>query len=297
MKILLATIITVILVLCVVLAAFLDIPFILALLIALAVIGVGIYLFDKWASSGEPVEREKTIEYDIKTSSAKLYKRVGSNLRNMDIKQYTKTTTHYNPSKTIYTSVTVGGVTTGGFHQTDAYLSETSQGGSGSYYLRVKVPSETEILENEYIILKSIILTDELAAQASTDKRVKKFLKGNTLVLKHEDAKTELTDSEKHILKQAALTGDVAMQSNITQRAFLATQLTWQECYDIKDWISGDIPDGSSIDENGKKRRKHPSYCVHRDKQQFTCTCRKSKCFKKVCNTTSGCTCYKDSRG
>ena len=55
MKILLATIITVILVLCVVLAAFLDIPFILALLIALAVIGVGIYLFDKWAISGEPV--------------------------------------------------------------------------------------------------------------------------------------------------------------------------------------------------------------------------------------------------
>lgn len=292
-----AIIISVFLLLVILLAVLLDIPFFLALLIAGAVAGLGIYLFDKWASSGEPVEREKTIEYDIKTESAKLYKRVGSNLNNMDIKQYTKTTTKYNPSKTVFTGAMVGGVMMGGFHQTDAYLSENSEGGSGAYYLRVKVPSETELFESEYIILKSIILTDELAAQASNDKRVSKFLKGNTLVLKHEDSKAKLTDSEAYILKQSLESGNIAMRQNITQRAFFASQLTWQECYDIKDWISGDVPkNGTQSNDGSKNKRKHPSYCVHRDKKEFVCTCRKSKNYKKVCSSTSGCECYKDSR-
>ena len=294
--IVIATIITIFLLIVILLAVFLDVSLFVAFLIAGAVAGLGIYLFDKWASSGEPVEREKTIEYDIKTSTAKLYKRVGSNLNNMDIKEYTNTTTHYNPSKTVFTGAMVGGVMTGGFHQTEAYLSETSQGGSGAYYLRVKVPSETELFESEYIILKSIILTDELTAQARTDKRVSKFLNGNTLELKHDNSKSKLTSAEADILKQSLQTGNIAMQENITKRAFFASRLTWQECYDIKDWISGDIPkNGTQSDDGSKPKRNHPSRCVHRDKKTH-CNCRLSKKYHKACSSTSGCIFYKERK-
>lgn len=292
-----AIIVSVILVLAIILAAFLNMPPFFTILMVVGVIGLGIYLFNKWASSGEPVQREKTIEYDIKTASAKLYKRVGSNLNNMDIKQYTKTTTQYNPSKTVFTGAVVGGVMMGGFHQTDAYLSETSQGGSGAYYLRVKVPSETELFENEYIILKRIVLSDELATQASKDKRVKQFLKGNTLVLEHDDTKTELTDSEKYILQQAIESFDIAMQENITQRAFFAKQLTWKECYDIKDWISGDVPQNKDQSSStSKKPWENPSFCTYRAQKKYVCTCRKSPNYKKVCTSAADCQYYKDRR-
>ena len=291
-----AVIISVILVLVIVLAAALDIPFFAALLIAVAVAGAAIYLLDKWASSGEPVEREVSIEYDIKSQSAKLYKRVGANLHNMKIKEYSKTTVHYNPSKTVFTGANVGGVITGGFHQTEAYLSETSEGGSDAYYLEVKVPSETELFENEYIILKNIILTDELAEQAKNDKRVSKFLQGKTLVLKNNTDKGKLNSAEAAVLKESMQSGNFAMQQNITQRAFLASQLSWQECYDIKDWISGDIPKENAADKKASTaKRKHPSYCVHRDKKTH-CTCKLSKKYSHACSSTSGCIYYKDKR-
>lgn len=293
-----AVIISVFLVFVILLAVWLDVPVFVAFLIAAAVAGVAIYLLDKWASSGEPVEREVTIEYDIKSQSAKLYKRVGANLNNMKIKQYSKTTVHYNPSKTVFTGANVGGVITGGFHQTEAYLSETSEGGSDAYYLEVKVPSETELFESEYIILKSIILTDELAEQAKNDKRVSKFLQGKTLVLKHDHTKAKLTSAEAEILKDSMQSGNYAMQQNITQRAFLASQLSWQECYDIKDWISGDVPQTTAKSANKKEsttKKKHPSYCVHRDKKTH-CTCKLAKNYNHACSSTSGCIYYKDKR-
>ena len=284
----------IILVLSIILAAFLNVP---PFIVIIAVIGLGIYFFNKTKSSGEPVHHEVTIEFDVKTDSAKLYKRVDANANNISIKEYTKTTTVYTPSKTVFTGAVSGSVMMGGFHQTKANLSTTSQGGSGAYYLRVKVPSETELFENEYMSLKRIILSDELATLASNDNRVSQFLNGNTLVLEHNDENTKMTDSEMYILRQAIETQDVAMQENITQRAFFAKQLTYKECSAVKDWISGDIP--QSQDHSNKQDKKpweNPSFCTYRAPKKYTCTCRKSPNYKKVCTSAAECEHYKDRR-
>jgi hypothetical protein len=160
-------------------------------------------------------------------------------------------------------------------------------------------------LEDEYLMLKSIRLSANLVDEAKKDKRVSHLLQGNELVLRRKNKDTELTADEKEILARAIRAGDIATQENITERAFAAQFLTKEECNNVLEWLCGDgaedtVQSGkdqtqSAVNSVGKGR-KHPSYCVHRDKKKFVCTCRKSKNYKKVCNSTSGCECYKDSR-
>lgn len=290
-----STIISVLLMLSIVVGVAIDSIF-FGFVIVFGIPILGFIIFMKMPSKNDGTSTEVGIEYDKKNGTAKLTKRVGSNLSGMNIKQYTNTYTKYNPSQTVYTGVTVGGITTGGFHQTQAYLSESSMGASGGYYLEVKTLSwEADRLHDSFILNK-IILTDELVKEAEKDPRVQKFLHGNELILKHSGSSSKLTSAEKDILQQAVWSGDVATQRNITQRAFVATQLSWQECYDIKDWISGDIPkNGTQSDDGSKPKRKHPSRCVHRDKKTH-CNCRLSKKYHKACSSTSGCIFYKERK-
>ena len=67
----------------------------------------------------------------------------------------------YNPAKVTYTGATVGGVTTGGFHTTNASYSEIPTGNSGRAYIKAKYPAKSPYL-------KEIILsTDELVESAN----------------------------------------------------------------------------------------------------------------------------------
>lgn len=297
---LIATIVAILLVLPAVVGALFDIPLILCYIV---IGGGGGFLLVKWLNSGEPVER--CISFENETDTAIVTKRVRSNGWDIKVKQYTKRYTKYNPSKTIYTSATVGGVTTGGFHQTQATISSVGAGGSGGYYLQAKAPKKDEVLEDEYLMLKSIRLSANLVDEAKKDKRVSHLLQGNELVLRRKNKDTELTPEEKEILARAIRAGDIATQENITERAFAAQFLTKEECNNVLEWLCGDgaedtVQSGKSQTQSAVssvgKRRKHPSYCVYRDKKKFVCTCRNSKNYKKVCSSTSGCDCYKDSR-
>lgn len=290
-----ATIVTVVLMLGLGIGAAIDSVF-FGIVIALGISVLGVKVFLKSSGKKDDKPSEVGIEFDKETGTARLYKRIGSNLSGMKIRQYKKTYTKYNPSKTVFTAATVGGITTGGFHQTQAYLSDTYAGGSDAYYLEVKSLSWEADRLYDVIILKKIILTDELSAEAAKDSRVSKFLHGNELILKKSGKDSELTLLEKDILRQAVLSGDVATQENITQRAFLTTQLSWKECLDIKDWISGDIPNTEAqLSDGDTHKRKHPSHCIHRDKKTH-CNCRLSKKYHKACSSTSGCRFYKERK-
>jgi hypothetical protein len=243
----------------VVVAALFDLPLILCYIV---IDSIGIFFFIKWIKSGESVER--CISFDNNQSVATITKRVPSNVWDIKVKQYMKRYTKHNPSKTIYTGATVGGVTTGGFHQTQATLTTVGAGGSGRYYLQAKAPKTDDPLENEYLMLKEIILANHsLVEEARTDKRVSHLLQGDKLVLRRKNKETELTADEKEILQRAIRTFDVATQENITERAFAAQFLTKKECEDVLDWLGGDpIPlTTEEIEqiENAKLRKKKRS--------------------------------------
>lgn len=138
----------------------------------------------------------------------------------------------YNPAKVTYTGATVGGVTTGGFHTTNASYSEIPTGNSGRAYIKAKYPAKSPYL-------KEIILsTDELVESAKNNATLAKFLKGNKLILKYENEKTKLTDSENYVLREAISKGDQGLQYGITQRAYLEQQLTISDCNQIISWLS-----------------------------------------------------------
>ena len=138
----------------------------------------------------------------------------------------------YNPAKVTYTGATVGGVTTGGFHTTNASYSEIPTGNSGRAYIKAKYPAKSPYL-------KEIILsTDELVESAKHNTTVSKFLKENKLILKYENEKTKLTDSENYVLREAISKGDQGLQYGITQRAYLEQQLTISDCNQIISWLS-----------------------------------------------------------
>lgn len=180
----------------------------------------------------EGEERRHILNKGGKT--AILYQRSAFSSSVFRIQRVHKVHYDFEPSKLVYTGATVGGITTGGLHTTQAHYKEVSEGTSGKAMLIAKFSDgETETIEIIHLA------NEKLVAEAANDPRVSRFLKGNDLVLKYSDEKSELTDDEKYVLKKAIAENNTAMQRYITQRAFLATQLTTEECKNIKRWIRG----------------------------------------------------------
>ena len=171
---------------------------------------------------------ESGLVIDPQSKTVTLKKRTHGNQSQLKIERYVKTYTKYNPSKTIFTSATVGGITTGGFHKTQAYYS-TQASGLGGYYL-----ATTD--DNSFIVEK-IWLDAQLTKAALRDNRVSHLVKNNALMVLRDSKDTELTSSEKEILKTAIMSGDYALQQNITERAFSASFITKEECKNVLAWI------------------------------------------------------------
>ena len=172
---------------------------------------------------------ESGLILDPQNKAVTLKKRTHGNQNQLKIKRYIKTYTKYNPSKTVFTSATVGGITTGGFHQTQAYYSEQASG-LGGYYLETTNG-------NDSFIVEKILLNAQLTKQAKEDKRVSHLVKNNSLMLLRDGKDTKLTSSENEILRSAIMSGNYAMQQNITERAFSARFITKQECVNVLAWI------------------------------------------------------------
>lgn len=145
---------------------------------------------------------------------------------------YTTNTKHHD-AKLVYTGATVGGVHTGGFHTTKAYLSDTYTGTSGKYHIFVKQDN------GKVVEIKKIKLTKQLLSEAKHSPSIRKFIVNNEISLRYDNDETKLTKEEQYILKEAVNNYDKATQYNITQRAFLATQLTQEDCNAIINWVSG----------------------------------------------------------
>lgn len=179
------------------------------------------------------LENEQYIIFDKENETAKILRRSARSAALLRMEQIQKTYTEHHGPELVYTGATVGGVHTGGFHTTKAYLSEKGQGPSGRYYIMTKLNDGT------VVILKKILLSQALLEEARKCDAIRKFIVADGLELKYNTPDTELTSAEQDILRQAILRGDQATQYNITQRAFLASHLTKEDCAAILNWVKG----------------------------------------------------------
>lgn len=118
------------------------------------------------------------MEYDKANETLRLNKRDKDNAYLIKKSSITNTNYSYHAPKMVYTGATVGGVTTGGWHEEKAYYSQEVSD-SGKSKLKFKGKDGGTI--------KKIILTADLIASAKQQSDIKQFLKDDTLELQHLD--------------------------------------------------------------------------------------------------------------
>lgn len=137
----------------------------------------------------------------------------------------------YNPSKTIYTGATSGGITMGGFHTTEAYYQERPTKKSGRYIAFMPFTDGTRIY------IKEIILVGKVLDEAKSNPEIRKFLKGDRLVLLNQNPKSNLDG------KLSA--SDIANGGNVVQYAYMDSLkanvgITLAEAEIINNWLKGE---------------------------------------------------------
>lgn len=137
----------------------------------------------------------------------------------------------YNPSKTIYTGATSGGITMGGFHTTEAYYQERTTKKSGRYIAYLSFH------DGSRIYIKEIILVDKVLEEAKSNPKIRKFLKGDRLVLLNQNAESKLDG------KLSA--SEIANGGTVIQHAYMDSLkanvgITLWEAQIINEWLKGD---------------------------------------------------------
>ena len=137
----------------------------------------------------------------------------------------------YNPSKTIYTGATSGGITMGGFHTTEAYYQERPTKKSGRYIAYLP------FYDGSRVYIKEIILVGKVLDEARKDPQISKFLKGDRLVLLNQNVKSNLDG------KLSA--SEIANGGTVIQHAYMDSLkanvgITLWEAEIINNWLKGD---------------------------------------------------------
>lgn len=123
---------------------------------------------------------DKFVQYDYSSKTLIVNKRLSLLEKLLIRKPVSLTTFGHTPEKLVYTSATVGGVTTGGFHKTGGdYAYSRNSGRCKLFYL---VATNNKVSECE---VHRIVLSNELANEAKTSK-IKDYLNGNTIVVMQE---------------------------------------------------------------------------------------------------------------
>ncbi len=135
----------------------------------------------------------------------------------------------YHPSKTVYTGASVGGVSMGGFHTTEAYYQERPTKRSGRYIAFIQFYDGTRLY------IKEIILADKVLEDAKKDPKIRRFLKGDKLVLINKKAKADfdgLTPTE-------IANGGTVIQHAYMDRLQANVGLTLADATTINEWLKG----------------------------------------------------------
>ena len=136
-----------------------------------------------------------------------------------------------NPSKTIYTGASSGGITMGGFHTTEAYYQQRPTNRSGRYIAYISFYDDTRLY------IKELILIGNVLEEAKKNPQIRKFLKGDRLVLLNQNAKSKL-DGKLSV-------SEVANGGTVIQHAYMDSLkanigITLAEATIINDWLKRD---------------------------------------------------------
>lgn len=175
------------------------------------------------------------LKFNEKTGVITLTKRHASYSERFTLENYISTRHGYAQEKLIFTSATVGGVTTGGVDKVGGYGTEKMKTDKYNLIYEYLDPKDNLIKKG---IVKRINLSDNLLEKAKNSK-IKNYLDGKNIIVV-----TPLVSSEKEMqaylkLHQISGGGYTTHIANLQEDDKIKTLPTAQKCSDIINWISG----------------------------------------------------------
>lgn len=262
-----------------------NIGFVLALLLATGVFVLILKLL-KYSKEKNYKLTCENMDYNFREETLKLDKRSAFNKKVIKAKPIKDYNLNYHEAQYVYTSASVGGITTGGVTKIGDYNS-IDVSSTGKFEIKCYCYSL-----NEYRKVKKIKLTKELTVCAENNPFIKQFLrKENTLVLEKK-TKRDVSEQVSMLIKS----GRTDMATRYMKQNYFETQLTREECIKVIDWISGVDIDNKSQIRKGKhgacKSAKLESKAKLKEKFKFVA---KQYCIFEnegiVCKQTKG-KCY-----
>lgn len=173
-------------------------------------------------------DKSNALEYDSFTKKLTVHNIKPKNMLSIKVVSVKNYYMKYHPSETIYTGATVGGIHTGGFHQTKAYHSTEAYntGKAKLIYKNVWDANNTGPIEE-------IEFDEELMKKLFIPMSIEKFRCGNCLVLNHSENSKIYDAGIQASLNQKNYTANY----EILKQAVVDKQLTFLECIKIKLFI------------------------------------------------------------
>lgn len=150
----------------------------------------------------------------------------------ISIKPEKKLSLGYDPAHITYTSVGIGGVTTGNLNFHDESVHVQSEGYTDYWYLNYG---------DEYCPIYTVSLSDELLQEAKSNSYISQYLSGNKLVFRSSHKKS-LSEIEERTIESGLNSG--SLKNNVTAMNMLLTDneksiLSIYDCKRIKKWLAG----------------------------------------------------------
>lgn len=179
-------------------------------------------------------EKHITIS-DQKNGYIVLNKRTENNGKVLKVEAFRDYTMTDHPAELVYTSATVGGVTTGGFHVNEAYRTESIGGKTGAYYVSLRG-------YNKSTTVKKVYLQPDMVNSAKSNPILKTFLNGTTLILRH-NVQVNIPESVRKAAMEYNKVGRYDMAAKLLRPYNSVCELTKEECEAVVSWMSDERGD------------------------------------------------------
>lgn len=161
-----------------------------------------------------------------------LNRRTANNGNVLEINESRDYTIEEHPAELVYTSATVGGITTGGFHVNEAYRTESVGGKLGTYYITLRGWQDSTIVNK-------VRIQSDMVDSARANPIVREFLDGTTLILKHNVA-FNVPDDIKKAAMEYNKAGRFDMAAKLLRPYNSVCKLTKEECEAVIAWMSNE---------------------------------------------------------
>ena len=191
-----------------------------------AIFGLGKRLIAKMKYRSDVRKTQKYVSFYNDT--LKVYQRTEKFKNILGMIEHKSSRMAHKDAEYIYTSVTVGGVTTGGVSKIGDYDYFTAEKNSGRW----------ELWYDGHMV-KQIELTDELARQAKNSSLISGYISGNTIYVVNPNAKPTLSNSDwLELNRRNSIMGmNILLDDNDKQYPRL------EKCNAIVRWLCGDVPE------------------------------------------------------